>query len=318
VSEPARKAANSAHWDEKVAVHLGPRGYDLTSLRAGRGRFNAIEEAELWPVDGRRVLHLQCHFGADSLKLAQRGATVVGVDFSAPAIDAACNLANELGLTDRATFVEADFYDAPVAIPKAAAFDMVYVTWGAIIWLPDIYRWAEIVCHVLKPGGSLYLAEAHPVAMVFDDEARLPDGRPGLPPPSRWASRPRNWRAHWVEADSPGIRAAAAPAAHRPSGFRALLQARIVSRLRFPNGRDRPINAAAALSAPIAAHTANDNEPSRHRSNGYPFGKSRGNRASRRVSGALRRSRGPWGQIRPTGWGSSPAGRKGHAGACRP
>jgi SAM-dependent methyltransferase len=180
VSEPAWKAANRANWDEKVAVHLGPRGYDLTSLRAGRGRFNAIEEEELGPVDGRYILHLQCHFGADSLKLVQRGATVVGLDFSAAAIEAARQLASELGLADRARFVQEDLYDAPPAIPGAAAFDMVFVTWGAIIWLPDIRRWAEIVCHFLKPGGSLYLAEAHPTAMVFDDAAPLPDGRPGF------------------------------------------------------------------------------------------------------------------------------------------
>jgi SAM-dependent methyltransferase len=163
-----------------VALHLGQRGYDLTSLRAGRGRFNAIEEAELWPVDGKHILHLQCHFGADSLKLAQRGATVVGLDFSASAIDAARRLASELGLADRARFVHADLYDAPKAIPTAAAFDMMFVTWGAICWLPDIYRWAEIVSHFLKPGGSLYLADAHPTAMVFDDTAALPDGRPGF------------------------------------------------------------------------------------------------------------------------------------------
>jgi hypothetical protein len=88
VNEPAWKAANRAHWDEKVSLHLGPRGYDLTRLRAGRGRFSAIEEVELWPIDGSRILHLQFHFGSDSLKFAQRGAKVVGLDFSPPAIDA--------------------------------------------------------------------------------------------------------------------------------------------------------------------------------------------------------------------------------------
>jgi SAM-dependent methyltransferase len=155
LSEPVWRATNRVHWDEKVALHLGPRGYNLTSLRAGRGRFNAIEEAELWPVAGSRILHLQCHFGADSLKLAQRGARVVGLDFSAPAIDAARRLACELGLADRARFVHADLYDAPEVIPERAAFDMVYVTWGAIHWLPDICRWAQIVCDFLKRGGSL-------------------------------------------------------------------------------------------------------------------------------------------------------------------
>jgi SAM-dependent methyltransferase len=180
VSEPAWKAVNRAHWDEKVALHLGPHGYDLTSLRAGHGRFNAIEERELWPVDGKRILHLHCHFGADSLKLAQRGASVVGLDFSTAAIDAARRLADELGLADRARFVHADLYDAPAAIPEAAGFDMVFVTWGAICWLPDIQGWARVVAHFLKPGGSLYLADAHPAAMVFDDAAGLPDGRPGF------------------------------------------------------------------------------------------------------------------------------------------
>jgi SAM-dependent methyltransferase len=180
VSEPAWKRANRAHWEELVAVHLGPRGYDLTRLRAGRDRFNAIEEAELWPVNGHYILHLQCHFGSDTLKLAQRGARVLGLDFSPSAIVAAGQLANELGLADRARFVLADLYDAPVAILEPAAFDIVYVTWGAICWLPDIRRWAEIVAHFLKRGGSLYLAEAHPAALVFDDAAAQSDGRPGL------------------------------------------------------------------------------------------------------------------------------------------
>ena len=180
VNEPAWKAANHAHWDEMVGLHLGPGGYDLSDLREGRGRFNAVEEAELWPVDGKRVLHLQCHFGADSLKLAQRGAKVVGLDFCPAAITAANQLAKELGLAGRARFVQADLYDAPAAIAEPAAFDLVLVTWGAITWLPNIRRWAEIVAHFLKPGGSLYLAEAHPAALVFDDAAPLADGRPGF------------------------------------------------------------------------------------------------------------------------------------------
>ena len=147
MSERAGKAANRAHWDEKASLHLGPRGYDLTRLRAGHGRFSAIEEVELWPVDGSRILHVQCHFGSDSLKFAQRGATVVGLDVSALAIGAARQLAHELGLAERTRFVQADLCDAPAAIPEAAAFDLVFVTWGAIVWLPDIYRWAEITAH---------------------------------------------------------------------------------------------------------------------------------------------------------------------------
>ena len=159
-----------------VGVHLGPRGCDLSDLRAGRGRLNAIEEEELPPVKGKRVLHLQCHFGRDSLTLAQRGAEVVGLDFSAPAIEAARRLANELGLAVRASFVHADLYGAVKAIPPPHGFDLVFVTWGAICWLPDISRWTQIVATMLRPGGELYLADGHPAAYVFDDEA---GGMPG-------------------------------------------------------------------------------------------------------------------------------------------
>src|SRR5208282_4791 len=123
VSEADWRNANRANWDERVAVHLGPGGYDLTDLRAGRGRLHRIEEAELPPLAGKRVLHLQCHFGADSLRLAQRGATVVGLDFATAAIDAARALADELGLADRARFIEADVHDAPHAIPPPHGLD---------------------------------------------------------------------------------------------------------------------------------------------------------------------------------------------------
>lgn len=176
MADAAWRKANRANWDERVGIHLA--AYDLAPLRAGHGKLNAIEEAELGPVNGLRVLHLQCHFGRDSLTLAQRGAEVVGLDFSAPAIAAARALAAELGLSRRVRFVEADLYDAPTALPEPKSFDLVFVTWGAITWLPDITGWAGIVAKFLKPGGALYLAEGHPVALVFDDALALPDGMP--------------------------------------------------------------------------------------------------------------------------------------------
>ncbi len=180
MSDPDWRALNRANWDERVPIHLAAPSYDRAPLHAGLARLNAIEEGELGPVTGLRLLHLQCHFGHDTLILAQRGATVVGLDFSTPAIAAARAGANELGLADRARFVEADLYDAPNAIPEPASFDRVYVTWGAICWLPDIAGWARIVAHFLKPGGSLYLAEGHPAALVLDDAVPQPDGRPGF------------------------------------------------------------------------------------------------------------------------------------------
>jgi SAM-dependent methyltransferase len=173
------RSANRANWNERVAIHLGAACYERDSLRAGRGRLHPIEEAEIGPLEGLRVLHLQCHFGRDSLILAQRGARVVGLDFSAPAIAAAFELAAELGLAQRTHFVEADLYDAPTAIPEPGSFDLVFVTWGAINWLPNIRRWAEIVAYFLKPGGALYLAEGHPAALVFDDAAPRHGAMPG-------------------------------------------------------------------------------------------------------------------------------------------
>lgn len=180
MAEADWRALNRANWDERVEVHLGPGGgYPLDALRAGHGRLDAIVAAELGPVAGLRVLHLQCHFGRDTLVLAQQGATAVGLDFSAPAIATARRLAGELGLAGRARFVEADLYDAPQAIPEPAGFDLVFVTWGALCWLPDIAGWARIVAGFLRPGGRLYLAEGHPAALVFDDAAPGVAGKPG-------------------------------------------------------------------------------------------------------------------------------------------
>jgi len=179
--QPEWRRLNRLHWEDRVAIHLGPRGYDLDRLRAGQTRLNIIEAGELPLLAGKRVLHLQCHFGADSLMLLQSGAAeIVGVDFSASAIAAARNLAREIGVADRARFVEADVYDAPDAVPKPHGFDLVFVTWGAICWLPDIRAWAGIVAAMLRPGGVLYLADAHPAAYVLDDAKRSADGMPGF------------------------------------------------------------------------------------------------------------------------------------------
>ena len=174
--EPEWVALNRAHWDEKVPVHLASEFYDLEPLKRGEGRLYPIEEAELPRIApegwaGLRVLHLQCHFGADSLVLAQRGAEVVGLDFSMPAIRAARALADELGLADRTRFVCADLYDARHRLPDPEGFDVVFTTWGTIGWLPDTAEWARIIAWFLKPGGRLYFADGHPTAFVFDDAA---------------------------------------------------------------------------------------------------------------------------------------------------
>lgn len=193
---PQWARVNRARWDELVDVHLASDMYDLTELRAGAGTLVPIDEAELPLIapegwHGLRVLHLQCHFGADTLTLAQRGATVVGLDFSMPAVKQARALAAELELSERARFVCANVYDARHALPEPEGFDVVYTTWGTIGWLPDITEWARIIAWFLKPGGRLYFADGHPSAFVFDEPqpgapAALLDGGPAFFPPARF------------------------------------------------------------------------------------------------------------------------------------
>ena len=169
-------AANRARWDELVAPHLTASGYTVDALRAGDRRLHPIEESVIGDVAGLSVLHLQCHFGLDTLTLAQRGARVTGIDFSPKAITAARSLAEEVGLT--ATFVEGDLYDAPSLID--GRFDLVFTTWGTICWLPDLAGWAEVAAGFLKPGGRFYFADCHPVAYVWADEAGACDPPAGL------------------------------------------------------------------------------------------------------------------------------------------
>lgn len=177
MSEPDWRRLNRANWDERVAIHLAAESdYETDLLRRGSFVLHAIEEDELGPVAGLRLLHLQCHFGLDTLALARKGARVTGLDFSAPAVAAARALARETGI--EAIFVQADVYDARTAIE--GEFDRVFTTWGTINWLPDIRGWAKVVADMLAPGGELYFADIHPVALVFDDAAPGSNGMPGF------------------------------------------------------------------------------------------------------------------------------------------
>ncbi|MDF1794110.1 MAG: class I SAM-dependent methyltransferase, partial [Thalassobaculaceae bacterium] len=159
------RAANRAKWDELVQPHLTSGFYSVDALRDGTRRLDPIVERELGDVSGLSILHLQCHFGLDTLTLARRGARVTGLDFSPEAITVARGLAAETGLD--ATFVEGDLYAAPELIE--GAFDLVFTTWGTICWLPDLAGWARIASGFLKPGGALYYADCHPMAYVWDE-----------------------------------------------------------------------------------------------------------------------------------------------------
>lgn len=160
-------AANRAMWDERVPLHAASALYDQDGFRAGRDEIRGFEAAEVGDVTGKRLLHLQCHMGQDTLSWARRGAAkVVGLDFSEPAVEVARGLAADIGLADRAEFVVADVYEAAAALPDKD-YDIVYTGIGALYWLPDLRRWAETAASLVAPGGFLYLTEFHPFLNVF-------------------------------------------------------------------------------------------------------------------------------------------------------
>ncbi len=160
-------AANRELWENWTASHLRSAFYDLAGFKAGRNSLLPVEIAEVGDVAGKSLLHLQCHFGQDTLSWARLGATVTGADFSEQAIAAARDLATELHIP--ASFVCANLYDLPDVL--AGEFDLVYTGGGALWWLPDLTRWAAVVARYLKSGGSFYLHEIHPFPMAFEEVA---------------------------------------------------------------------------------------------------------------------------------------------------
>jgi SAM-dependent methyltransferase len=161
------RTLNRAYWDERVPIHVASRFYDVGGFRAGRITLGPDEVRDLGDVRGKRLVHLQCHFGLDTLSWARLGADVTGLDFSGPAIDAARALARETGVPAR--FVQGDLYDAPALLGDG--FDIVYTGIGALCWLPDIERWAGVVEKLLLPGGELYLVEFHPAIWGLEPNA---------------------------------------------------------------------------------------------------------------------------------------------------
>jgi 2-polyprenyl-3-methyl-5-hydroxy-6-metoxy-1,4-benzoquinol methylase len=163
---PERIAANRAMWDERVPIHVSGDFYGVDDFRSGRQRLavRSFEVDDLGSVEGRTLLHLQCHFGLDTLSWARLGARVTGLDFSGPAIEAATRLAAEIGID--ADFVQAALDDAVTAL-GGRQFDVVYTGKGALNWLPDIDRWAATCASLVVPGGTFYLSEFHPVTDMF-------------------------------------------------------------------------------------------------------------------------------------------------------
>ncbi len=163
---------NRANWDDRTSVHLGSRFYDVAGwLERGDGP-DPYEAALLGDVTAQRLVHLQCHFGLDTLAWARAGAIVTGLDFSEPAIAAATELARRAGLSERARFVVANVFEAPRALGER--FDVVYSNIGALCWLPSIERWADVVAALLAPGARLLVHDVHPLLMSLDEDGTTP------------------------------------------------------------------------------------------------------------------------------------------------
>ncbi|MBK0403520.1 class I SAM-dependent methyltransferase [Adhaeribacter sp. BT258] len=156
---------NRLLWNARTDVHVDSDFYGMADFLAGKSSLNAIELGLLGDLEGKSVLHLQCHFGQDSISLARMGAEVTGADLSDKAIEKARELA--LQTNTNPTFICTDLYELPQHLDKK--FDVVFTSYGTIGWLPDLDKWAKVIAHFLKPGGRFVFAEFHPVVWMFDD-----------------------------------------------------------------------------------------------------------------------------------------------------
>jgi SAM-dependent methyltransferase len=160
---------NLANWEERVPAHAASPDYALERFRADPAHLSDVvsfDQPLLGDIAGVRGLHLQCHIGTDTLSLARLGAQMTGLDFSPAALERARALATETGA--RIEYVQADAYDA-VEVLGRERFDLLYTGIGAICWLPEIDRWAEVVTQLLARGGRLFMREGHPMLWSIAD-----------------------------------------------------------------------------------------------------------------------------------------------------
>jgi SAM-dependent methyltransferase len=160
------KNVNKQTWNNKVDIHVASNFYNVTAFLKGKNSVPEIDLELLGDIKDKTILHLQCHFGQDTLSLARLGAKCTGVDLSDKAIEKAKQLNDELNLD--AKFICSDVYETPNHINEK--FDIVYTSYGTIGWLPDLDKWAKVISHFLKPNGKLIFVEFHPVVWMFNDD----------------------------------------------------------------------------------------------------------------------------------------------------
>lgn len=159
-------ALNKNTWNNKTEVHIASEFYDMKGFLEGKSTLNSIELELLGDISNKKILHLQCHFGQDTMTFARMGAQATGIDFSEKAIEKATEFSKQLNLDT--TFICCDIYEAPKYLKDQ--FDIVFTSYGTIGWLPDLDKWAKIVSHFLKPGGQFIMADFHPVVWMYDND----------------------------------------------------------------------------------------------------------------------------------------------------
>ena len=163
-----RLKANLDAWNLMTGYHEASPEYRLAEFKAGENVLKPIELREVGDVRGKSLLHMQCHFGLDTMSWARMGANITGVDFSDKAIALARSISDELKIPAR--FIQSNIYDAPNVLHEQ--FDIVFTSYGALCWLPDITRWAQIAASFVKPGGFFYIAEFHPLTQMSGSASR--------------------------------------------------------------------------------------------------------------------------------------------------
>lgn len=156
---------NKESWNRNVEYHLKSDFYAQEAFMNGENSLNSIELDILGDINGKKILHLQCHFGQDSISLARMGAIVTAMDLSDEAIKVARSINDDLGLD--VNFICCDVYDLKNHLEEK--FDIIFTSYGVIGWLPDINKWSALVHHFLVPKGKLLLVEFHPAVWMYDD-----------------------------------------------------------------------------------------------------------------------------------------------------
>jgi len=157
---------NKKLWNELTEVHI--KSYGVDEFKKGKSTLDKIQLKEMGNVKGNSLLHLQCHFGLDTLSWAREGAVVTGVDFSEKSIEYANRLKEELNISAR--FMCCNIYDLKRHLHEK--FEIVYTSQGVLCWLKDLDKWASLIYRFLKPGGMFYIMEGHPILHIFSDEIK--------------------------------------------------------------------------------------------------------------------------------------------------